>query len=149
MMSSLGVLIMMIITPSGRGRRPPTDIDGRGGALQSGDGRGCGGLAGAGGGDGRAGDGGRRRADRRCSAAGGAVRSQAAGAAARRTAAPAWERRCAAGDRLLRRGMQHLRRGLAQERCRVCVGVRPEPALTRGDRIAMHLDNPSQRRKSR
>ena len=80
---------------------------------------------------------------------GGAVRSQAAGAAARRTAAPAWERRCAAGDRLLRRGMQHLRRGLAQERCRVCVGVRPEPALTRGDRIAMHLDNPSQRRKSR
>ena len=55
--------------PSGRGGRPLTDIDGRGRALRSGDGRGCGGLAVSGGGDGHAGDGGRRRTDRRCSAA--------------------------------------------------------------------------------
>jgi len=113
--------------PSGRGGRPLTDIDGRGRALRSGDGRGCGGLAVSGGGDGHAGDGGRRRTDRRCSAAGGAVRSRTAGAAARRAAAPERERRGTAGDQPAPAGTQHLRRVLAHGRCRVCVGCTRSP----------------------
>ncbi len=63
-------------------------------------------------------------------------------------AAPSLEQHSAAGDRLLRRGMQRLRWVLAHGRCWVRVWVRPEPVPKSGDSITMHIYDPSQCLKS-
>ena len=59
-----------------------------------------------------------------------------------------WSGTAQRGNRLLRRGMQHLRWLLAQGRCWVRLWLRPEPLPKIGDSVTMHIYDPSQCLKS-